>query len=224
MADATMRNAHPQQSSRPAVRNLWFAFTPYIAVAAVHLGAKLADSAAVDTWTKPLLMPALLLALLLATPQRLSRATLLASAGIVLSWLGDITLGNFVVGLTFFLLAHIAYIVLFAQAFRGRVAKWTPVYFVWFGLLVWMLLPHLGALLVPVIAYGLVLAAMATVATRGGALLALGGGLFVLSDSVLAIHMFYPDPVVPQASFVIMLTYTAAQGLIALAVLRSQRR
>lgn len=197
---------------------------PILAVGVVHLGAILLSLPGVVEWTKPLLMPALVLALVWGAPERRSPAVLLGVLALTFSWVGDITLRWFVVGLVFFLLAHIVYLVLFARRLAlRRVQWWTIGYALWLVILLTILAPHTGSLLVPVIAYGVVLTAMAAVASRCNRWVAWGGALFVVSDSILAINRFLPDSGIPLADFLIMVSYIAAQTLIVWGVLRHER-
>lgn len=219
-----------QQVLLPAHR-LALVLGPFLLISGVHLWAKLVEGETgvwVDTVTKPLLMPTLLLGFLAAAPRLRGRVVLLAAAGIVLSWLGDVLLGDFVLGLSCFLLAHLVYIAMFFAAFGGDrrwPPPWTLLYAAAFAVLAIVLAPHLGELLVPVILYGAVLCAMAAAAALGNALTALGGALFLVSDSLLALDRFHPaEPVPWNPHFLIMLSYLAAQGLIALGVLRRLRR
>lgn len=197
---------------------------PIIVVGVIHLGAILLALPGVVEWTKPLLMPALVIGLIWGAPERRSPAVVLGMVALALSWLGDVTLRWFVVGLIFFLLAHIAYLVLFAgRLAEHRVRWWAGAYAVWLVVLLTILAPHTGALLIPVIAYGLVLTAMAAVASRCNRWVAWGGALFVASDSILALNKFLPDAGIPLADFVIMVTYIAAQTLIVWGLLRHER-
>lgn len=180
---------------------------------------------AVVTATKVTLMPALMLAVLVARP-RASTAQWLLVAAIVLSWCGDALLtgsgdGWFVAGLLCFLAAHVAYIVLFVRlpAAGRRVPWWTLAYVAWFAAFLALLATGLGGLLVPVAIYGAVLGAMAALAGGLGGLVAVGGALFVVSDSVLALGRFLPGYEFAAHDLVVMSTYLAAQGLIALGVL-----
>ena len=197
---------------------------PVLVVGVVHLGAILLSLPGVVEWTKPLLMPALAIGLVWAAPQRRSPAIVLGVIALALSWLGDITLRWFVIGLACFLLAHIVYLVLFATRLaERRVRWWAAVYAVWLVVLLLILAPHTGSLLIPVIAYGLVLSAMAMLASRCNRWVAWGGALFVVSDSILAVNMFVPDVGIPLADFLIMVTYLAAQTLIVWGLLRHER-
>jgi uncharacterized membrane protein YhhN len=147
-------------------------------------------------------------------------------AGLLLSLVGDVALlwpkEGFLPGLIAFLLAHLAYLVAFT-----RVAKFASrplcfgVYALVAGVILWQLWPGVpGGLRVPVIAYVVCLAAMAAQASvvwragaPRGAVLALGGALFVASDALLATNKFMAP--LPAASLWILATYWAAQWCIA---------
>lgn len=216
----------PEPPAHADRRRLLIAFAPYVVLSVVHLVVLLGelDGVAV-TATKVLLMPALVVAVVLARPRVRSTAWLLVAA-IVLSWGGDALLtgsgdGWFVAGLLSFLAAHVAYVVLFLRlpAVGRRLPWWTLVYAAWFAGFLALLAPGLGGLLAPVAVYGLVLGTMAALAGGLGGLIALGGALFVVSDSVLALGRFLPGYEFALHDLVVMSTYLAAQGLIALGVL-----
>ncbi len=201
-------------------------FVPYLVLSVVHLVVLAGGDFAAVTATKLLLMPALALAVLLARPPRSARIGLLLTA-IGLSWAGDAALTGpgsmwFVIGLLAFLAAHVAYVVLFARESRGarRFPVWTAVYVAWYVGFLSLLAPHLGGLFAPVAAYGLVLGVMAALAGRVGGVVAIGGALFVVSDTVLALGRFLPGYEFALHDLVVMSTYLAAQGLIAYGVLR----
>lgn len=146
--------------------------------------------------------------------------------GLLLSLIGDIALlwpkEGFLPGLVAFLLAHLAYLVAFTRVagFASRPAAFV-VYALVAGGILWQLWPGVpGGLRIPVIAYVACLAAMAAQAAvvwrRGaprGAVLALGGALFVASDALLATNKFAAP--LPAASLWILTTYWAAQWCIA---------
>jgi uncharacterized membrane protein YhhN len=199
-------------------------FLPVIVAGVIHLGAILLALPGVVEWTKPLLMPALAIGLIWAAPQRRAPAILLGLIALLFSWVGDITLRWFVVGLVFFLLAHIAYLVLFATRLAvQRVRWWALVYLGWLVVLLMILGAHTGPLLIPVVAYGIVLTAMAAFASRCNRWVAWGGALFVVSDSILATNKFLPDAGIPVVDFLIMATYLAAQTLIVWGILRHEQ-
>ena len=201
-------------------------FTPYVLVGIVHLVALVAEATQLSTFTKPLLMPLLLAGLLFALPGWRSEIALLGSFGILFSFLGDTSLMysgdlGFLLGLGFFLLAHVAYLGLFLRKLRmRRLPAWAAIYGVWWLVLVAVLAPHTGVLLVPVAVYGLVLGAMGAFALSCNRLVAVGGALFVVSDTLLGLNKFLPGFELWQADFLIMLSYIAAQGLIALGAVR----
>lgn len=202
-------------------------FAPYVAVSVVYLVAQYLGTDAVTDFVKPLLMPVLLVGFLFAVPRVRSELALLATLALVLSWFGDVTLGSvgeiwFLVGLGFFLLAHVAYVVLFLRKLRSKpLTWWGLIYVVWWLGLVVVLWPHLGSLLVPVAVYGLVLGAMGAIGLSCNRWIALGGALFVVSDSLLGLNRFHPDFELPLVHVLIMLTYLAAQGLIAYGAIRT---
>ncbi|MFK4730130.1 lysoplasmalogenase [Agromyces mediolanus] len=209
-------------------------FLPYLGLSLVHLLLLTLGPDWSVTATKALLMPALVLAVLLAAPRPRGTACWLLVAGLGFSWGGDVALsfpgdGWFTVGLGSFLAAHLVYLALFLRLSRGsgslrlhrrrRVPIWAlVVYPLWFAGFLALLGPHTGALLVPVAAYGLALGAMAAFAAGDGPLLAAGGALFVVSDSVLGLGRFLPGYDFAWHDAVVMVSYLAAQGLIALGV------
>lgn len=201
-------------------------FAPYLLVSIVYLVAQASDAHSVSEFLKPLLMPLLLAAFLYSLPRIRSELALLGSLGILFSWAGDVTLGapgdlSFLVGLGFFFLAHVAYIVLFLRKLRMRGLRPAAlVYVAWWVALVAVLAPHLGSLLIPVAAYGLVLGAMGAIGLSCNRWIAIGGILFVISDSLLGFNRFLPGFELWQIDTIIMLTYLAAQGFIAYGAIR----
>lgn len=190
-------------------------------------------------FTKPLLMPLLMLAFIMeaginGTPQRLLLGALL------FSWLGDVFLlfeqKNslfFILGLSSFLTAHVIYIIYFsgipsekASYFRKRPVMFLAVVAYVIELL-YLLWPGLGALKLPVLVYALVIGTMLCMALwqygrlkdNTALLFILGALLFVLSDSILALDRFRGHHA--WSGVLIMTTYVAAQLLITLGAIRS---
>jgi uncharacterized membrane protein YhhN len=146
--------------------------------------------------------------------------------GLGLSLAGDIALlwpqQGFLPGLVSFLLAHLAYLVAFTRT-QSLAAK--PLVFVIYAAvaatilaLLWPGVP--AALRMPVSAYVLCLAAMAAQSAvlwrcgvERGAVLALGGALFMISDALLAADRFAGGLVL--ANLWILSSYWAAQWCIA---------
>ena len=146
--------------------------------------------------------------------------------GLAFSLAGDVALlwpkQGFLPGLVSFLLAHLAYLVAITR--HSRLAA-RPLAFVAYALVAGAILAWLwpgvpGALRLPVLAYVVCLAAMAAQAAvlwrQGqprGAVLALGGALFVVSDALLASNKFGQP--LALSSLWILSTYWSAQWCIA---------
>jgi uncharacterized membrane protein YhhN len=113
-------------------------------------------------------------------------------------------------------------VVLFRRTARERNAWLLGAYttvLVVLVVLVVLLWPGLPAgLRVPVAGYSLLLTAMAYGSTRLGPVAALGGALFMLSDTLIATGVA-DWPQLPKADFWIMLTYVTAQFLLVKGVL-----
>src|SRR5262245_23403174 len=131
------------------------AFTPFLVVSIVYLVALAVSAGELSASLKGFLMPSLALGFVLVllgrrgTDRALPRplAIALTLGGVLLSWLGDLTLGTFVVGLSFFLAAHLCYIALFWTCFRRRPSWWGLVAIPYVAGLLWALGPALGSLL-----------------------------------------------------------------------------
>jgi len=212
-------------------RRLWVPFVPFLLVSALHLVALFTGSVALSTPTKWFLMPALLIGFIVsqfgpAQRRLVGELPVLGSIAILFSWAGDILIATpgdigFLLGLGAFFLAHVAYLVLFLRPLkRRRVPLVALVLVVWWAVLLIVLAPYLGALLIPVAIYGIVLGASAAAALGTGPWVATGAVLFLASDTLLAFKLFLPDFAVWQADFLIMLMYLAGQGLIAYGAVR----
>lgn len=205
----------------------WWGFWLYGAVALVHVAAITFGFDAIEYPTKLMLMPALALAAMWALRgSSLDRAATILYLALAFSWLGDGAAWFFPylddelpAMLACFGLAHLAYIALFALRVRERaIPPWTLVYAAWWGVMIAVLWPHLGGLLVPVVIYGAVLAGTAVLATRGSRITAVGGALFLASDTLLALRLFLPGVSADATGPWIMATYAAGQGLLVLGI------
>jgi uncharacterized membrane protein YhhN len=198
------------------------AFVPYLVIGLFHLVTLATGWVDGSTFSKLALMPALLLAVLISAPRRKSAVVLIVSIALLFSWLGDVLLNQpteigFLLGLGSFFVAHVAYLVLFVGPMRTRRPPiYALGYVIWWLVLVLTLAPFLGALLAPVVAYGLVLGAMAAAALGTNRIAAIGALVFASSDTLLAFKFFYPNFTFWQIDFTIMLPYLIGQGLIAL--------
>jgi len=197
-------------------------------VTVVHLGAQLAHADLLGEVTQVMLMPLLAWALWAATTRPHNRLVCLVLVALGFSWLGD-TVPRFVpddpgflamVG--FFLVAQVLYIAAFWPLRNASILRRPALvgpYVLVIVVLVWLCADGAGALLAPVVVYGVALATMAVLSTVLGRLGGLGGAIFLLSDSLIAIGAF-TDIDIPGRGFWVMLTYVVGQALLSLAVVR----
>jgi uncharacterized membrane protein YhhN len=179
--------------------------------------------------SKPLLMPLLITAYYIQA-KPLNFFSRLICAALTLSWAGDTLLMGepyapvfFILGLSAFLLAHVAYIVYFFNTksgkpsyFRQRPIMLLPVAAIVIELLN-VLWASLGAMKLPVIVYALVIGTMCAAALwqykklhyRASVWFITGAISFIVSDSLLAINKFsHPFD---NAGIYVMVTYCFAQ-------------
>jgi uncharacterized membrane protein YhhN len=170
----------------------------FAVVVLVHLAAQLvAPESTVAELTQPLLMPALAAVLVAETSPPRSRLVRVTFVALFFSWLGD-TLPRFVSGdaafllmVGCFLLAQVAYVVALWPTRDSSVLRRPALLAPYLLALVVLLLlcrEGAGALLVPVVVYGVALAAMAVLSTGLGRVAAIGGAVFMLSDSLIALE------------------------------------
>jgi uncharacterized membrane protein YhhN len=204
----------------PARPPAWprYAFPAFLLASALNLIFEAAGPRAGFDVTKPLLVPLLGLALLAtghAVPQLLLGAILGAFVGdTMLLFSGTL----FLVGMAGFAVAHVCYIRLQVRGGalrrRGRLALAAACYGVIWIVLITRLWPDLAAnMRIPVACYSLLLAGMASTACAAGRRTALGGALFLLSDSLIAggiAHWHMPR----GTGFAVMATYIVAQYLL----------
>ncbi|MFF3646802.1 lysoplasmalogenase [Streptomyces sp. NPDC002564] len=200
------------------------------AVALGDLLALLADLGPGHAVCKPLLMP------LLAAYVAVLRGPRPLIAALLFGWGGDTFLLfdaelAFLAGMGSFAAGHVCYLVLFKRygdtrryapgggSPRARGTALVAVYAVALVATVVLLWPDLPAdMRGPVAGYSLLLTAMAFGATTLGPRAAAGGALFLLSDTLIATGVA-DWPQLPRPDFAIMLTYIAAQFLLATGVL-----
>jgi uncharacterized membrane protein YhhN len=218
------------------MRNSSF-FKIYAAFSVVYLIILLFGHERFDLFLKPILIPIIGFG---AYFYRKFPTQNILLAALALSWLGDVILlftdlGEiyFILGLVFFLTAHIVYCVLFNKQKRIRKKQNKPLFI--FGSIciaiyligmVSILMPYLGDLEIPVSIYASVISIMLLFAFNGflvwekpgNKLVFLGAVFFIISDSILAVNKFYAP--IPKSSFFIMLTYLLAQYLIVVGTLK----
>ena len=149
--------------------------------------------------------------------------------GLLFSLAGDIFLmlpsNLFIQGLVSFLIAHIFYVLAFSKGrnLRLKNLSWLP--FLLFGVLIYgFMLPSLGEMTIPVLAYMMVILTMGWRAyerwgqnkTREAKWALIGAVLFIISDSALGINRFRLP--FEWSTLVVLATYFPAQWFIALSV------
>ncbi len=167
--------------------------------------------------TKGLLMPALLVWVLVTLR---GAAPKLLVAGLVLATVGDVGLefdATFLVGMVGFFAMQVCYVIGFLGMGAWPNVRRRPSVAVGY-LVFWIganlaLGPRLGDLQVPIAVYSLALCVMAAVAAGVDRRIGVGGLLFLISDMLIGLDL--ADLSFPGRGLVVMLTYLAAQYLIA---------
>lgn len=205
----------------------------FVVIGVVHLGAQLAGASRVADRSQVLLMPTLALVVAVWTARPRTRRVRLVLVALGFSWLGDTVPDlvphdvSFVVMIGFFLLAQVCYITAFAPGARRSAILRRPLlalpYALAFVVLVALCARGAGSVLGPLIVYGACLTTMAVLATGLGRLGGIGGAIFLVSDSLIALGAFADGFDLPVAGFWVMSTYLAGQGLLAVAVLDEDR-
>ena len=150
-------------------------------------------------------------------------------AGLAASFLGDVLLLGtgemyFLLGLLFFLTAHVFYILMVIKSFKktnpSQVLLASIPYVLIFITLLSILYSSLGTMKIPVIIYAITISVFGAVSlilylqqkTKTALILVAGVFIFIISDAVLALNLFYEE----QAFYpiLIMITYVFAQYLI----------
>ena len=187
---------------------------------------------------KPVLMPLLALTALAAAGSTERKEVRLLVLALLLGCVGDVFLIYdgfllFVAGMVAFLSGHICYMCLFGgKSWKGFTAKtWIPAIIAMAALTAGLIVAIgvNGAMLAPMCVYGfaLMLLIFSTLAgvfrfkTATWWILLVGALLFTFSDSLIAIGTFNGD--FPGREFLVMLTYIAAQTLLAIGAVRLSR-
>ena len=190
---------------------------------------------------KPFLLPILVFAV--ASSAHFGTKKILITA-LTFSWIGDVILlfadkGEiyFILGLVAFLVSHVFYIVLFSKQTISKTisnklsfgAGIGLILLYFFGMIT-TLGPKLGSLTIPVVIYAVVVSTMLFYALKGSfqwntipyQSVLIGAVFFISSDSILAFNKF--DQAIPYASFLIMITYLAAQFCIVWGILKLNQK
>ena len=208
----------------------------FLAVSAVHLVFCVIDNDKLRALTKPLLMPALALAVAITLCARLpdSRTALvLIVFALFFGFLGDVFLINkspklFFTGACCFLVGHIFWIAQYASSFKSF-PIWAYIvaaacYAAAIALAYGSFNKPKGPFGIGFIIYALFLSALNSTGiaavhahkTTGAVLFLAGSILFIISDTILARTVFKSKFF--QSHFLIMVTYIAAQVLLACGV------
>ncbi len=206
----------------------------FVVITSAHLtGQVVAPEGVLTDISQVLIVPTLVWVLLAGTPTPKSRLVRLVLVALVLSWLGDslprLAPDGSTVGLALmivpFFLAQLVYIAAFLPFARRSVVRDTPIlagYVVVWLLVVGIFTAGDGGIL-PAVVYGGVLVTMAVLATGIDLLAAVGGVLFVISDTLVGLGTFLAVGL-PVHGLWVMLTYALAQALLVLAVAHADRR
>ncbi|KAA1425356.1 lysoplasmalogenase [Mumia zhuanghuii] len=199
----------------------------FVALSVVHIALVGLDAGLAASITKALLMPALALWVVRQGGPRLLVAALF------FSWVGDVALeidGLFILGMAGFGAAHVCFVTWFVRhgALEGLRRRWWAVvagFVAWAGTIA-VLWGPLGEeapeLQVPILAYSLLLTATAITAFGVSIMAGIGGALFLLSDTLIAMDI--ADVARPEPGDVwVMVTYLVAELLLALGIVRRNR-
>ena len=203
-----------------------------------NLVARATANTAVAAMVKPALMPLVALTLVAAAGSMESKTIRLGVLALLLGCAGDIFLiadglPAFGCGLGCFLLGHIVYFMVFgSRSWKGiKPLVWAGVLAVMAAVVAGLLavIGVKGGLLAPIFVYSMALmlliwCGLAGVIRLKGAtwwIVLFGGLLFTFSDSLIAIQMFGEKSALLE--FLVMLTYMAAQCLLAWGALRLSR-
>ena len=209
-------------------------FWLYIVASVANIFSSVLPSEELNQFTKPLLMPLLILYVYKSSIGKTTGRILLLCLALVFSWLGDVVLMYqedqlyFMAGIGLFLAAQVTYVVLLRKScYQAPSIDFKRIipFLIYGGLLFYILLPA-GDFTIPIIVYGSVIMTMAIMASlREGhtsqssfRLAMLGSIFFVLSDSILAFNSFHTT--IPYAGVWIMSTYCAAQLLLVMGLLK----
>ena len=220
-------------------RKFWIVPGLFFIVAVIlNLVGRFVGNEVLASAVKPMLMPFLALTALAAAGATERKEVRLLVLALLLGCVGDVFLIYdgflfFVAGMVAFLSGHICYMCLFGgKSWKGFTAKtWIPAIVAMAALTAALIIAIgvNGAMLVPMCVYGfaLMLLIFSTLAgvfrfrTCTWWILLAGALLFTFSDSLIAIGTFNGD--FPGREFLVMLTYIAAQTLLAIGAVRLSR-
>ncbi len=191
--------------------------TTYWVCAAIHVLAVSCDAKLLRWFTKAALMPSL------ATWVHAQGGPPLLFAAVLASGIGDVLMEQnlLVPAMVAYAAAHACYVAVFLTGDRRR--RWQVIAgygALWVGVMAF-LWPGLGAYRAPVAAYTLMLTATAATSLWYGGRSALGGALFLISDTLIGARLAGHD--FPLRGSAVMATYGAGQFHLAAGVVHRER-
>ena len=176
-------------------------------------------------FTKPLLLPILILMYFSQVKSEKIQSDKLFLAGLVLSFFGDLFLlfkWGFLAGLGSFLLAHVFYIISFRKKFQNSIWKFWPIILGFYASILFVFLfPYLKEMKIPVIIYAVVISTMmySAIKTHKRNLI-IGALLFLISDTLLSVNLFLQPLII--LNLLVMITYVLAQWFLVRGMLLSK--
>lgn len=176
-------------------------------------------------FTKPLLLPILILLYFSQVKSLKIQLDKFFLAGLALSFFGDLFLlftWGFLPGLGSFLLAHVFYIISFRKKIQNTIWKFWPVVLgLYASILLVFLFPYLKEMKIPVTIYAAVISVMMYSAIKtNNRNLTIGALLFLISDTVLSINLFLKPLMI--LNLLVMITYVLAQWFLVRGILSSK--
>ena len=176
-------------------------------------------------FTKPILLPLLILWYISSAKSDNLDINKFFAAGLALSFFGDLFLlfdWGFLPGLGSFLVAHVFYIISFAKKLQKPITKfWPLILAIYASVLLFFLFPYLKEMKIPVALYAVVISVMMYSALKTDKhYLIIGALLFLISDTLLSVNLFLKPLMI--LNLLVMTTYVAAQWFLVKGMLSSK--
>lgn len=176
-------------------------------------------------FTKPILLPVLMLWYISSSKSEKIQLNAFFLAGLILSFFGDLFLlfkWGFLPGLGSFLLAHLCYIISFKKKPQKRIKEfWSIILSLYTSILLVFLFPYLKEMKIPVLIYAVVISVMmySALKTQNRNLM-IGALLFLISDTLLSVNLFFKPLMI--LNLLVMITYVLAQWFLVRGMLLSK--
>ncbi|SIS68746.1 Uncharacterized membrane protein YhhN [Kaistella chaponensis] len=176
-------------------------------------------------FTKPLLLPLLILLYFSQVKSAKTQLDQFFLAGLAFSFFGDLFLlfkWGFLPGLGSFLLAHVFYIISFKKKAQHQIWKFWPIILgLYASILLVFLFPYLKEMKIPVLIYAVVISVMMYNALKThNRNLMIGALLFLISDTLLSVNLFVKPLMI--LNLLVMITYVLAQWFLVRGMLLSK--